>query len=55
MHRDDVVKRIDGETQAILDDMNKSVALTKEQVIKDLLNMVVEDVKPELHRNLRVG
>ena len=55
LHRDDVVRRIDLETQAQLEAMNKSVESVKDKVISDLLRLVVEDVKPELHRNLRTG
>lgn len=54
-NREDIVRRIDADTQVHLDEMNKSVAASKDKVISDLLEMVVQDVKPELHRNLRLG
>ena len=54
-NREDIIRRIDAETQVQLEQMNKSVASTTEKVITELLDMVVEDVKPELHRNLRLG
>lgn len=34
--------------------MNKSVGLTKDKVIQDLLRRVISDVKPQLHKNLRL-
>lgn len=55
INREDIIRRIDQETQVQLEAMNQTVAGAKEKVITDLLDMVVEDVKPELHRNLRLG
>jgi len=52
--RDDIAARIDGETRIKIDAMNKSVGTAKDKVIKDLLNKVVNDVTPQLHKNLRL-
>jgi len=53
--RDDVASQIEKETKIRLETMNKNVAQNKDQVIKDLLHRVIGEVKPELHRNLRLG
>ena len=37
-----------------MDAMNKSVGLTKDKVIGDLLRRVISDIKPQLHKNLRL-
>ena len=52
--RDDVATKIDQELKVKLDIMNKSVAANKDKVISDLLDRVVGEIKPELHRNLRL-
>jgi len=52
--RDDIAARIDSETRIKMDIMNKSVGTAKDKVIQDLLGRVICDVKPQLHRNLRL-
>jgi hypothetical protein len=37
-----------------MDTMNKSVGSAKDKVIQDLLGRVICEVKPQLHRNLRL-
>jgi len=37
-----------------MDVMNKSVGAAKDKVIQDLLSRVICDVKPQLHKNLRL-
>ncbi|RWS31392.1 V-type proton ATPase subunit G-like protein [Leptotrombidium deliense] len=53
--RDDIAVRIENETRAKFDAMNKTVALTKDKVIGELLERIIYDVKPELHKNLRLN
>lgn len=53
--RGDVAVKIDQELVVKLESMKKSVAANKDRVIEDLLNRVVGEIKPELHRNLRLG
>ena len=53
--RDEIAVQIDAETKRRLEEMNKNVAANKDKVIQDILQRVVGDVKPELHRNLRLG
>jgi len=53
--RDDIATRIDGETKVKIDTMNKSVATMKDKVIQDLLTRVINEVKPQLHKNLRLS
>lgn len=53
--RDDVATKIDQDLQVKLESMKKSVATNKGKVIDDLLLQVVGDIKPQLHRNLRLG
>jgi len=55
LFRDDVASQIEQETKNRLETMNKNVSQNKDQVIKDLLHRVIGEVKPELHRNLRLG
>lgn len=52
--RGDLQEDIDKETKERLDNMAKLVAANKGKVIDDLLRRVVFDIKPELHRNLRL-
>lgn len=54
-YRSDVVAQIEAETATKLEVMKKNVADNKDKVINDLLSRVIGDVKPELHRNLRLG
>jgi hypothetical protein len=37
-----------------MDVMNKSVGSAKDKVIQDLLGRVIGEIKPQLHRNLRL-
>jgi len=53
--RDDIAAQIEAETRVRMDVMNKSVGSAKDKVIEDLLGRVICDVKPELHRNLRLS
>lgn len=53
--RDDVASKIDQDLSVKLEAMKKSVSANKDKVINDLLVQVVGDIKPELHRNLRLG
>lgn len=53
--RDDIMQKIDLETEAQLEQMKKFVAQNKDKVIDDLLSRIVDEVQPELHRNLRLG
>lgn len=52
--RDDVALRIDAETKIRLDQMARDVNSKKDKVIEDLLKIVICDIKPELHKNLRL-
>lgn len=52
--RDDIQSKIDQETKLKLDSMNKAVAANKDTVIADLLQRVVSEVTPQLHKNLRL-
>jgi len=52
--RDDIAVKIEAETRVRMDVMNKSVVAAKDKVIEDLLGRVICEVKPELHRNLRL-
>jgi len=52
--RDDVAVRIENETKEKIVEMSKDVGTHKEKVINDILQRIISDVKPELHRNLRL-
>jgi len=52
--RDDIASRIEAETRVKIDVMNKNVASNKDSVIGDVLERIISDVKPELHKNLRL-
>ncbi|KAI1301615.1 putative V-type proton ATPase subunit G [Halotydeus destructor] len=52
--RDDIASRIEADTRDKIEGMTKSLATNKETVITDLLDRVISDVKPELHKNLRL-
>jgi len=52
--KDDIQVGIDRDTKTKLEAMNKMVASNKDKIITDLLKRVVCDIKPELHRNLRL-
>lgn len=52
--REEEQGRIDQETRGKLDTMNKKVSGAKDKVIEDLLRMVICNVQPQLHRNLRL-
>ncbi|XP_053207995.1 V-type proton ATPase subunit G-like [Panonychus citri] len=51
--KDDEQVKIEQETRTRLDAMHKKVAGTKDKVIQDLLDMVICNVEPSLHRNLK--
>jgi len=53
--RDDIAAKIEAETRIKMDVMNKSVGVAKDKVIEDLLARVICDVKPQLHKNLRLA
>lgn len=52
--REEEQGKIDQETRSKLDAMNKKVSAAKDKVIEDLLRMVICNVQPQLHRNLRL-
>lgn len=52
--RDDVALKIEEETKRRLAEMQKDVNAKKDKVIEDLLKIVICDVKPQLHQNLRL-
>jgi len=52
--REDVAARIEQETKVKIEEMNKAVAVHKDQVVMEILKLVYE-IKPELHINFRVG
>lgn len=52
--KDDEQIKIEQETRTRLDAMHKKVAATKDKVIEELLQMVICNVQPSLHRNLRL-
>lgn len=52
--RDDIAARIEGETRQKIDAMNKNVSANKDHVISDVLERIISDVKPQLHKNLRL-
>lgn len=52
--REEEQQRIDVDTRAKLDIMNKTVSTAKDKVIENLLNMVINNVEPKLHKNLRL-
>lgn len=53
--RDDVAVRIENETKEKIEEMNRNVSANKDKVIQEILQRIICDVKPELHRNLRLG
>lgn len=53
--KSDVIARIEAETRVKLDAMNKNVVVAKDAVIEQLLDRVISDIKPQLHRNLRLN
>jgi len=52
--KEDIGIKIDGETRVKMDIMNKSVATAKDKVIQDVLDKVITDIQPQLHKNLRL-
>jgi len=52
--KDDVTRKVNQETQVKLEQMEKEVNQRKAQVIEDLLKKVVTEVRPQLHKNLRL-
>ena len=52
--KDDVTRKVNQETQVKLEQMEKEVNQRKNQVIEDLLKKVVTEVRPQLHKNLRL-
>lgn len=53
--KDDVTRKVNQETQVKLEQMEKEVNQRKSQVIEDLLKKVVTEVRPQLHKNLRLN
>ncbi|XP_026318266.1 V-type proton ATPase subunit G [Hyposmocoma kahamanoa] len=51
--REGVAAKIDSETKAKIEEMNRKVEIQKGAVIKDILDLVY-DIKPQLHVNYRV-
>ncbi|KAB7498268.1 V-type proton ATPase subunit G [Armadillidium vulgare] len=51
--QDDVAAKIKNETFTKITEMNKQVATNKHKVIERVL-AIVQDIKPELHYNVRV-
>lgn len=51
---DDVVQKIYEETETSLRKMESDFNERKDQVIKELLRNVLEDIQPKLHQNLRL-
>jgi len=52
--RDDIASKIELETRAKLDAMNKKVVAAKDRVIDELLKKVLHQVEPKLHRNYKI-
>ena len=52
--KDDVTRKVNQETMIKLEEMEKEVNQRKNQVIEDLLKKVVTEVRPQLHKNLRL-
>ncbi|XP_059612289.1 V-type proton ATPase subunit G-like [Phlebotomus argentipes] len=50
--REGVAIKIDADTRARVDDMNRTVANHKESVITEIL-MHIQDIQPELHKNFK--
>lgn len=53
--RDDIALRIEKETKDRLAQMEHDVKVKKEKVIENLLKIVICEVKPQLHENLRLN
>lgn len=51
--REGVAAKIEAETQLKIQEMNRSIQGNREQLIKEILNLVY-DIKPELHKNFQV-
>lgn len=51
--KEDVAARIEADAKGKIDEMNKAVAIAKESVIQQILNLVY-DIKPQLHKNFKV-
>lgn len=48
--REGVAAKIEADTQLKIQEMNRSIQGNREQLIKEILNLVY-DIKPELHKN----
>lgn len=51
--REGVAAKIEADTQLKIQEMNRSIQGNREQLIKEVLNLVY-DIKPELHKNFQV-
>lgn len=51
--REGVAAKIEADTQLKIQEMNRSIQGNREQLIKEILNLVY-DIKPELHKNFQV-
>jgi V-type H+-transporting ATPase subunit G len=51
--REGVAAKIDAETQTRIAEMNSSIAVNKQKLIGELLDLVY-DIKPQLHPNYQV-
>ncbi|XP_063699502.1 V-type proton ATPase subunit G [Culicoides brevitarsis] len=51
--REGVAAKIEADTQLRIQEMNRSIQGNREQLIKEILNLVY-DIKPELHKNFQV-
>ena len=51
--KEDVAARIDKDTKAKIEEMNKQVASNKSQVTQKLLELIF-NIKPALHQNYRI-
>lgn len=50
--REGVAAKIEADTQLKIQEMNRSIQGNREQLIKEILNLVY-DIKPELHKNFQ--
>lgn len=51
--KESVAAKIDADTRVKIEDMNRSISTNRPVLIQELLDLVY-DIKPELHKNLKL-
>lgn len=51
--KESVAAKIDADTRVKIDEMNQSISTNRPVLIQELLDLVY-DIKPELHKNMKI-